>query len=473
MRKSNLKIALINPPSDVMGTNNSFKRINNLIPSLGFAYIAAVLEENGFKNLSIVESAIDDLSYEMIEEKMKQTKPDIIGVSCFTPSYYSSEEVGKRIKVILPDSICVLGGPHISSCPDDFGDSCFDVGVIGEGEYTFLKLVQQIEKEGMNNLEKIEGIVFRAGNKVQITQGREYIKNLDEIPHPARHLQPPFKKHRPLSASYVKLPQAYVITSRGCPTLCTFCDRAVFGEKIRFRSPENVVDEIEMLINNYGIRDIKFIDDTFTVKKSRVYALCDEIEKRKLKFPWECLTRTKAVDKNLLKRMKEVGCWQVLYGLESGDDRILKLLKKGTTVQDNVNAVKLAKEVGLNVRADFIVGTPGETYESLYKSLDMALELDVDYAHFNPFEPLPGTEIYRNLISEGVKINWKKTGIMDFESKKYIPSSLSPNLYNKFLIDAHKKFYLRPKYIFKRLLSIKSFDQFKGQWQGFLALLGL
>ncbi|MFH1958585.1 MAG: radical SAM protein [bacterium] len=471
-----MKICLINPPfsaADSVGASASIEAVLNKVLPLGIAYIAAVLGKHNY-NVKVIDCTIN-VSHSELIKLVKKESPDVVGITATTPIFESAKRVAEDIKKIFPATVIVIGGCHVTALPEkviSFG--YFDVGVIGEGDITFLEIVRQIESRGLKNLDSVQGIVFKNNGKIIVTPPRQRIENLDEIPFPARYLFPPLKEYSPTPASYLKLPVGVLMTSRGCPFQCTFCDRAIFGNVTRQRSVKNVADEIEELINVHGARELRFFDDTFTLKKKFVYELCDELKARKVRIPWSCLTAVAAVTKDLLKKMKDAGCWQVLYGLESGDARMLKLLKKGNTVEQNERAVKWAHELGLSVRADFIVGTPGETMESLERSLDFAKRLPLDYAHFNKFTPFPGTEIYKNLVEKGNKFDFSKPcSILDHSALLYVPETLDKEEYRKFLDRAFKEFYLRPSYILRRLTQIKSFDQFKGQVKGFYAIMGL
>jgi len=192
------------------------------------------------------------------------------------------------------------------------------------------------------------------------------------------------------------------------------------------------------------------------------------------RIPWTCLTKTNAVNFNLLKMIRDAGCWQVLFGLESGDDGILMHLNKGNTVEQNKRVVYWAKEAGLNVRADFLVGSPWETKETLEKTLKFAKSLPLDFAHFNKFVPYPGTEIYKDLIEKGDKIDFDNgSSIINLNDFIYTPESLGELEYGNFLNRAYKEFYLRPSYILRRLLSLRSLSEFIGQVRGFFSILSL
>ncbi|MCX5701655.1 MAG: radical SAM protein [Candidatus Omnitrophica bacterium] len=471
-----MKICLIDPPilpEDLVGDTISIKSVVNIIPSLGLAYIAAVLEKNGYE-VKIIDCTLG-ISHLQLSGLLKKEKPNIIGITGATSAFRSMKKVAQDIKKHLPPVPVIVGGAHLTAAAEyTMGFDCFDVGIIGEGEITFLEVVREFERNGLTNLSGIDGIVFRKNGGIFKTRQREFIKDLDSLPYPARHLQPPLAAYRPTPASYKRLPQGVLITTRGCPSKCTFCDRAVFGTTYRERSAEKVIEEVEELIYKFGAREIRFFDDTFTLNGKRVFAICNKFKERKIKIPWTCLTKVANVSKEMLKAMKEAGCWQVLYGLESGDERILKLLKKGNTVEQNRKAVRLAKEVGLSVRADFIVGTPGETLESLKRTLSFAIKVKVDYAHFNKFVPYPGTELYELLKGQGHKFDFtNRFSIIDHSTIFFVPESMNREEFKEFLDYANRAFYLRPKYILKRLLSIRSWIELKGQINGFFAIYNL
>jgi radical SAM superfamily enzyme YgiQ (UPF0313 family) len=473
------KVVLTTPPyreEGVVGTTKSMQRVINMIPPLGLAYLAAVLEEAGI-DVSITDGSCG-LSLAELMDELKGYEPDIVGISCTTPTFLDAIELAEAVRQAIPRAITVLGGPHLTAIPQEaMLEEVFDIGVVQEGELTLLELVREIEDKGSLgkiDLEQINGLVFRRDGQVIMTPPRERIKDLDSLPYPAWHLLPPFSSYRPTPASYRKLPLAAIMTSRGCPYGCTFCDRGVFGNYTRVHSPERVLGEVEQLIRRYGVREIRFFDDTFTLNRKRVVRICEMIIERGLRFPWTCLTRVNVVDKDLLWLMKEAGCWQVLYGLESGDPRMLEIINKGSSVEQNTQAVQWALEVGLGVRGDFIIGTPGETMESLENTLAFAKRVKLDYAHFNKFVPFPGTELYERLLTEGYQFDLKNLPpIVDHAAILYVPDGLTREQVKEFLDRAHREFYLRPSHITRRLLRTGSWHELIGQAKGALAIIGL
>jgi anaerobic magnesium-protoporphyrin IX monomethyl ester cyclase len=471
-----LKVTLVNPPyglSELVGKSKSMKSIMNVIQPLGLGYIAAVLEMNGHE-VAIEDSQCLGFNHETLVQRIADHDPDVVGVSATTPTFGSSLATAKLVKEKIPDAPVIIGGAHVSAVPEQTMEyDCFDVGVIGEGDYSTLKLIEHIGKNGLNNLEDVQGIVFKHDDRFCKTERMPFIKNLDELPLPARHLLPPLHMYHPAPTSYRRLPNAHLFTSRGCAgAQCVFCDRGGFGFSVRFRSVESVFDEIEELINTYGARDLKIYDDTFTIDKKRVLRICEEFKRRRIDIPWCCLTRTNTVNREMLKAMKDAGCWEILFGIESMDQAILSKLMKFTTVEQNIRAIKLCHEIGISVRANYIVGTPFDTMESMQRNLEGAISLNTAFAHFNKFEPYPGTELYRMLSDQGYAFDF-----VNYESHHdlkgallYVPPGVKEEEYREWLVKAHKKYYLRPKYIAKQFLGIRSTDDVKRLWQGMQAL---
>jgi len=470
-----LKVVLIEPPLPIEKEAGSLKEVANILPSLNLGYLAAVLEKNGF-NVEIIDARVLNLNNVQLLERLKQDKPNLIGITSTVLTINTVIELCKSIKKELKGSLVVIGGPHISSTPKEtmkFG--CFDIGVIGEGEYTLLEIVQQLSI-GKLDLKKIRGICYIKNKKLIFNEARDYIKDLDELPFPARHLYPPLSEYHPVPASYKKLPLAHMFTSRGCPHQCTFCDRTTFGKRFRARSPKNVVDEIEECLTKYHAKEIKFFDDAFTVDKKRTTEICNEIIKRGLKFPWSCLTRVDNVSLELLEKMKEAGCWQVSYGLESGSQRILDLMKKGITIEQSRNAVNWAKKAKLNVRAFFILGFPGETLETINETIRFAKELRIDVASFYTITPYPGNEMFQMIKDEGKlrHMNYDDyVPLIDINSTKlaYVPDGITEEQLKRSVSRAYKEFFLRPSYIFRQIFSIRSLEDIKRYWKGFKAII--
>ena len=471
-----MNILLIDPPYDydqIGGAKQNFRAVLNRIPSLGLAYLAAVAEKKGHQ-VKIIDCTFKE-AYDNLAADAKLFDPGLVGISATTPSFPSAALVSAALRKILPEAVFVCGGAHPTACPQDcLNTNLFDFLVLGEGEETFLELIAHLENKPGHILENIKGLAFKRAERVIINAVREKIVDLDALPFPARHLLRPLSDYQPTPASYRRLPVGVLMASRGCPSRCVFCDRSVFGERFRSRSAANVMAEVEELIGKYGAKEIRFFDDTFTQDSKFVQEICLALSKLRPKIPWTCLTKVSAVNFAMLKLMRDSGCWQVLFGLESGDDGVLKHLGKGNTVQQNKKAVLWARQAGLSIRADFLVGSPWETKASLKKTSEFANSLPLDFAHFNKFVPLPGTAIYRDLVAQGCRFDFSRGFyINNHNDFAYLPGDFSRLEYAKLLNLAYKNFYLRPGYLLRRLISLRSFTEAWGQFRGLTSILSL
>jgi len=467
-----LKVLLIDPPFGAVetgGEKERFAGVENAIPSLGLAYLAAVAEQAGHQ-VRIMDCTIAH-GWEELRQVGQEYNPQVVGITAKTPSFTNALRTARLLKDAAPEAVLVVGGSHPTAMPEHAAaPKVFDYLVLGEGETTFRELLDHLDGHGKAP-EEIAGLAFTRGDTLHFTPPRQPIPDLDSLPFPARHLLPPLSAYSPTAASYRKLPLVHVMTSRGCPSRCNFCDRAIFGERYRARSAPNVLAEVAEVVRLYGAKEIRFFDDTFTINRKRLTAICSGMKENHPDLPWTCLTKAEAVDLEMLTMMRQSGCWQVLYGLESGDDRVLESLGKKNTVAMNRQAVQWARQAGLRVRADFLVGSPAETPESLRKTLEFAKELDIDFAHFNKFVPFPGTEFYRQLIAQGYQFDFSgSSSTLDHDALLYVPPAISVAEYQRFLDRSYKDFFLRPGYLLKRLLAMRTWTEFMGNFRGAFAI---
>ena len=310
--KNKKMVLLVNPPGELK---------NSILP-LGLASIAAYLRNNDI-DVRAIDALVEELNFKEFEDRVSQGGADIIGIYMTSPRYGEGKRACEACKKALPNSVIIAGGPHPSALPAETLQEIpqLDICGIGEGEITMLELVKAIENNAP--LSQIDGIAFRDKNtgEIIITKPRDFIKNLDDIPFPARDLFP-LKKYKTLPPYGRKSPYFTTITSRGCPFNCAYCSKDVFRNIFRARSPKNVVDEIEELISKYHAQEIQFYDDDFTLDMKRAEEICDEILRRGIKIRWSCLTRVDLVNENLLKKIKKAGCWMIAYGVESGNQKI-------------------------------------------------------------------------------------------------------------------------------------------------------
>ncbi len=373
-----------------------------LFPPLGLGYLAGVLRENG------MEVRILDGTFMQPEELIKKAEmlsPGIVGIYCMVTMKDNALRIAKALKSLPDKPYLVAGGPFPTSEPKLFLDD-FDAVVLGEGELTMLELIMKYFAG--SDISGIKGVALKGESGEITSSGREYIEDIDSVPHPARDL---FENRKYMTYWEKKFGYscAPVITTRGCPYDCDYCARPVFGNRYRERIYQDVVNEIEEVLA-LGYTRIWFSDDVFTLNKKRIMGLCDEIKKRGLVFKWDCLCRVDNVNHELFQAMHEAGCARVFFGIESGDNGILRTMKKSFTVGQAEAAVRMAKEAGLEVGTFFIVGYPGESGETILKTLRFSSRLPADYLSYTLPYPLPGTGLYNRLAGRLTKDEWKIAG---------------------------------------------------------------
>ncbi len=464
------KILLIYPPYSLKEEFSKLAEVGNMSQSLGLAYLAAVLEDAG-KIVKIIDAPPLGYSVNDILKEADEFRPDIIGLTSVTSDFYKAEKITQRIKEKLNCTV-IIGGPHITATPlEVIKNSSFDFGVIGEGEETTLELINALE-EGRGDFENIKGIIFKKGSKIIKTAPRPFIKDLDSLPFPARHLMPPLDLYHPTPASYKKLPVGSMITSRGCPFRCIFCDRSIFGNALRFRSPKNIVDEMEVLIKDYGAREIRLWDDTFNAQPERVIKICKEILKRKIKVPWTCLGRVNFANEKMFKMMKKAGCWQISYGIESGNSEVLKTIKKDLTKEMVQNALSLTKKAGIGTRGFFMFGLPGDTKESMQDTIDFAKSMPLDTVGFYVTIPFPGNELHSRISEFGKlrKVSYKDYLMNLPDDLPFVPHGLDSKTIREYENKAYRQFYFRPSYLLRQFFQIRSFQELFAKIKAFFVI---
>ncbi|MFZ5559792.1 MAG: B12-binding domain-containing radical SAM protein [Patescibacteria group bacterium] len=368
-----MKVLLIIPPKGYLATTWSRE---NIMPPLGVLYLAAFLEQNGIE-VEIIDAFIEKYSWNQLKKAFLDKKPDVVGVSFTTETRFDGFKTIKIAKQVLPNSLVVAGGVHVSLTPQDTLSYIpeLDMIVRGEGEETFLELIKTFEKGESFN--RVAGISFRQNNRIIHNPSRAPIKDLNKIPFPARHLLSKKYKLTLDVPGKGKIPAAHIMSSRGCPIGCNFCASSqMWGRMFRYRSPENVLAEIEWLIKEYGVRGIWFFDDTLTMNRERVRDICDLILERHLDISWYCEVRVDTVDRELLKKMKEAGCYQVCFGVESGSQRVIdEIIGKKITLEQVRKVARWCGELGLLIFPTFIVSHPTETFEEAQQTIALMREL--------------------------------------------------------------------------------------------------
>jgi len=377
------------------------------VPPLSLSYLASALAREGIE-VKILDFLVTQYHPKKLRRELEEYRPQLVGATCVTLNYPIARRMLKVCKAFDPHIFTVIGGPHVTFVPEEtlLRSPWIDTIVIGEGERTLVELVRTVEED--KDIHHVSGIAFADEDMVVKTPPQARIENLDQLPLPARELLP-MARYRALGTPCT------VITSRGCPYSCIFCSgRRMFGPKVRFRSPGLVVDEIEKLQRDFGLAKINIVDDTFTLNHHHARAVCEEMLRRNLKIKWSVFARVDKISEDLAQLMKRAGCEWVLFGVESADEGILKTIKKGITLEEVRRGVKIAAEAGINVFNSFILGLPGESWNTALKSMAFGDELYHKYGAkygFHILSPLPGTELYERAKDYGIRIlsrNWAR-----------------------------------------------------------------
>ncbi len=438
-------VVLINP----IDRTQLRRRLGLKAPPLNLLYLASFLEKVG-RSVKVIDDNLHEMGAKKVAELVSKHNPLVVGITAATATVKTALKYIHEIKRLLPNTLTVIGGPHVSFMAVETLNECpaLDAVVIGEGEETLAEVVDRWERGREID---VRGVVYRKGGRVKVNPPRPFLKNLDEIPFPARHLVP-FESYKLMGN-----PIGSMITSRGCPYSCEFCSSSLLmGRMFRRRSAANVAEEMEELVHKYKVRKIEFLDDVFMLNKKRAVAIAKEIRERGLDVSFVASSRVDGVDLEVLKELQKAGLSTIYYGAESGSQRILDLMGKGITLEQTKDAVKKSKAAGIKTIASFILGYPGETLEEIDQTIKFATQLDIDYAQFSILTPYPGTPIFYKLKEKGLleTEDWDRYTVLE-PVIKYEKLGLSKELVAKKLAEAYYKFYLRPKYLFKHLYMIR------------------
>ncbi len=437
-------IIFINPPYERIASGYEFvKHITNNSPSLGLLHLAAEVRQHGY-NPSIIESDIFNLSVEQVAASVIRQQPQYVGITLFTVGVHAAAAIAKRIKLDLPDTVVIVGGPHISSMGNETMQRFeqFDVAVDGEGEKVLVDLLEAL-KAG-KDLYQVPGIIYRDKCFVRKTPGKPNNKVLDELPFPAWDLLPDFPHaYKPAVYDFPRGPVATISASRGCPFLCRFCDTSTFGARVRHYSPEVVFRMMQHLHEKYGVRHIGFVDDLFLASKVRVTELCNLILENGLNVTWSCTARVDTVKPEILKLMKKAGCWEISFGLETGSDDLLRKMDKKAEVKKSEQAVKWTAAAGIRSKGLFMLGYPGEDAHTIQQTKEFIRRIPMTIMNLSKFTPYPGSPIYRELYGTNIRDDhWEKMNGMNFV---WAPQGMSVKKLDRHYQEILKAFYKRPQ----------------------------
>ena len=458
------RILLIYPPSPVMNREDRCQQptkeliVIPPLPPTDLMYLAAVAEQEGLEAKIVDYSQGGDL-----EKDLKEFKPDYLVANVATPTFKNDISVMTIAKEICPDIVTIAKGAAFLTVAFEvmYFQKDLDIIICGEPEETLKEIVRG------NPFESIKGIYYRDDVRVKFTGARPFIEDLDNLPFPARHLVDNNLYRRPDNNKV----QAVIKVSRGCPFHCFFClATPVSGAKVRKRSPENIVAEIRECVEKYGITNFVFWSDIFNIDKEWTLDLCQKIIDSGLKITWSVNTRADTADEEMAQKMYESGCRLVSIGVESGSQEMLDKIGKKITLDDVRLTVKIFKKAGIKIYNYFVIGLPWEDEDTVEDTIDFAIELDSDFISFYTATPLPGTRFY-----DYAKANRLIDSDTSFSSAYFYPSVNTHYLSKDKVFELHKKaekrFYLRPSYIFKTLIGIKSFEEFKNYFRAGMNLL--
>lgn len=458
-----MKIVLINPHilNQVRGPlPAALSKGSEMMPPLGLLYVAGFIKEKTGHQVSLIDADALSLGHEELMSRIKEINPQMIGLTVTTHTLYDSAKTVKMIKNTFPDISIVLGGPHVTLFPKESAMlEGVDFCISGEGEIPFAMLADTLEKG--SDLSVIPGLSYFEKGTVKINDENHFVSDINMLPFPAREISN-IELYRTVLSD--KFPVTSMITSRGCPYKCSFCDRPLLkGGKWRSISAESVVREMEEC-RKLGIKEIAVYDDTFSVDRLRALEICRLKKAVGNDLNFSIRTRADLVDEELIKALKDAGCTAIHFGVESGSETVLERMNKQFSLEKVLNSCELAKKYGLEVLTYFMIGNPGEKADDIEKTGNLIKKIDPDYLHLTILMPFPGTEVYNEMLNTGMLRSdvWRefaKAPLIDFNPPVWTENFSEIDLI-KIRHKFYRSFYFRPVYIFKQIAKIKSYRDF-------------
>jgi len=456
-----MKVLLIRPPRDHMITTNVPAFVDTetgMYPPLGLLYVAAGLKSYTGARVELLDAPALHLDQRGIAERIERSRPDIVGIQAMTFTLVDAIQTVRTAKSVCPGVHVGLGGPHVNLYPEEtLSIEGVDSLVLGEGERTFSDMVNAMA--GGTDIADVPGVAVMRNGEPSTTVARALEQNLDGLPQPARDL---IDNSLYWSVLAKRNPITTAMTSRGCPMKCIFCDRPHLGKTFRCRTAHSVVDEMEDCLNR-GIREIFLYDDTFTIRRERIFDIRDEIKRRGLDVRWDIRARANDLDVEVVSALKEAGVVRIHIGVESGSSRVLKVIKKGITVEQAYNALELCRRFGITSLSYFMFGNPTETQEDIDMTMEFIRKCHADYAHISITTPFPGTELYRMGLSQSL---FERDYWRDFAAnpdEHFQPPAWTENFTQEQLEQmrrqAYEAFYSRPSRIIRQVLAVRSFRE--------------
>jgi radical SAM superfamily enzyme YgiQ (UPF0313 family) len=400
-----MKVLFLNPPPvegvNVVREGRCMQRTTTwqtVWAPVSLATSAAVCRDAGIE-VRLVDGIVEDIDLQGLKELVADFRPSLVVINTATVAIESDVRMAAHIRDAWPEARTCVMGVHVSSFPEESLAACEDLDIVirGEPEYSIRDAALAIA--GEKELDGIPGLTFRAEDGSFVNnEKRTFVADLDEVPFPAWDLVDTGKYRMPLTGRKFVL----VASARGCPYACTFCaNKIYYGARLRRRSPERIVDEMEWIVESFGIRDFLIWSESFTNDQEYAIATAEEIVRRGLKIRWVCNSRVDTVSPRLLRAIKNAGCWMIGFGIESGNQQVLDSVRKGTNIAEAVMAVRMAQDVGLEVTGHCVLGFPGETEETMQETIDFAKYLKLDYTQFYCAVPFPGSRLYEECLENG------------------------------------------------------------------------
>ncbi|WP_172822777.1 B12-binding domain-containing radical SAM protein [Paramagnetospirillum marisnigri] len=451
-------LVLIYPPWPALEERAA---LQNFLPPLSVLSIASFVRSKGY-SVGVIDVHGQHLDEGEVRARLRAARPRFVGISVLTNACVPAHRIARIVKEELPDCMVVVGGSHVEALPErSLRNSAIDIVVRGDGEDAMVEIM-----EG-RPLSEIPGLTYRVGTEVRHNKHRPVEMNLDRFPMPAYDLVD-FDFYFPAAGSYRHLPAINVLMTRGCPGRCSFCNSA--RTTLRSRSPDEVVKQIRHLHDTYGIRQVQFYDDTFTVMKKHCLDFCEALAAERMDVSWTAYIRGDCFSDDIAAAMKKAGCHQVLVGVETGNPEIAKKIGKPIDRERYKETVAIARRHGLEIRATFIIGHLGETWQTMKDTLDFAIELDVDLFQLNIATPYPGTQLYNEAVELGwlTSKDWYEYGQCQVLIRQ---PQLSPEEILKFERYAFRRFYMRPKTIWRMMKRMVSWHHLRDYYRALEALI--
>ena len=464
-----MKILLVWPAQQQSIAAPFMKRIQRslgFLPPLGVLSLASWIKERTSHSVSVLDAYRAQMTHEEVIGEIKRINPDAVGISAVTHAWPDVLELAKLIKGYSSNIIVIIGGPHCALYPlESLEHDNIDYAVSGEGEIPFSLLLDRLDS-GRRDTEGIPAVMRRGDAR----KTNFIFENLDDLPIADRSLTD-WRSY--CSVVSRRPPTTAIMSSRGCPFSCNFCNTAG-GKRFRTFSSERILREIEHCLN-LGISEFFFFDEHFACKRERVMEFCRNVKLRGWDISWDIRARVDSVDEDMLKTMAGAGCSRIQYGIEAGTERVLGILNKKITLAQAEEAVRLTKKAGIACYADFMIGSPGETVDEMLETINFARRLSLDYVHFSVLMLLPGTPFYKKALDEGVLANdvWGEFVLQPYEgfTPPYWEKELTRPELDKMLSMAMRKVCFSPGFIVRRLKSISSWGMLYRQAKAGLALL--